>query len=385
MPDEPSAGLNAHFADLPDPRMARTRRHELLDILVIAICAVICGADSWTDIETFGEAKREWLAHWLALPNGIPSHDTFGRVFGLLDPLAFERCFLNWIQAVSPRLPGEVVAVDGKTLRRSHDRGRGHGAIGLVSAWATQAGLVLGQVKVDQKSNEITAIPALLEALALQGCIVTVDALGCQTAIAQRIVDQQADYVLAVKDNQEHLAQDVAALFDWATHHGFTGLQHDQFETLNKGHGRLEKRTCHTLSDPTCLAMLPQRGAWANLRTVARVRAERHLNGATSVETRYFISSLPGDTPHLARVVLHAVRHHWRIENQLHWVLDLAFREDESRVRVGQAAENFAVLRHIALNLLRQETATKKSIHAKRLLAGWDHAFLLKVLLSLSG
>ncbi len=369
------------FASLPDPRVERTKRHALLDIVTIALCAVICGADNWVEIERFGQTKEAWLRSFLALPHGIPSHDTFGRVFARLDPEAFERCFLEWVQAVVGAPGAQVVAVDGKTLRRSHDRGSGKAALHLVSAWATANHLILGQVATEAKSNEITAIPLLLGALDLTDATVTIDAMGCQTAIAQQLIDQGATYVLALKDNQPILAEEVRATFALARATGFADLaatDHAECRTIVKGHGRLEIRHYWTISDPAILAYLNPTGAWAGLRSIGMVEAERRVGQKVSVETRYYLSALAGDAAGFAA----AVRGHWGIENCLHWVLDIAFREDESRDRIGHSAHNLAILRHIALNLLRQERTARCGVKAKRLMAAWSESYLLKVLAS---
>jgi predicted transposase YbfD/YdcC len=372
----PGRGLRDHFADLPDPRIERAKRHQVLDIVTIAICAVICGADSWVAGEAFGTRKEAFLRQFLALPNGIPSHDTFGRVFAVLDPAACATCFLAWVQDAVRTTAGQVVASDGTTLRRSHDRVAGKGPLPLVSAWAAANRIVLGQVAVDGKSNEITAIPALLQVLALAGCIVTIDAMGCQKDIARTIRAREADYVLALKDNHPQLAADVAGLFADALGPNEGGSAVGVHEVWAKGHGRIERRRCWTISDPAVIGWLDPGGAWADLRTIALVEGERRIGDTVTTERRYYLSSLEGDAARLAA----AVRSHWAIENRLHWVLDLAFREDASRVRAGHAAENLAVVRHIALTLLRREQTAKVGIATKRLMAGWDDAYLLAVL-----
>jgi predicted transposase YbfD/YdcC len=380
--DQPaSASIRAHFAALTDPRSDHSKQHQLLDIITIALCGVLCGAESWTEIEQFGQAKLPWLGTFLALPHGLPAHDTFGRVFAALDPAQFQRCFLGWVQAVVAQTrgqvsPGQVVALDGKTRRRSHDRTNGKAAIHLVSAWATENRLVLGQVKVDDKSNEIAALPELVQLLALRGCSVTIDAMGCQAAIAQAIIAQGADYVLALKGNQPTLAQAVQAMFADAQATGFQGLAHDQHTTVEKGHGRIETRRCWTISEPEHIAYLNEHGRWTGLRSIGMLEAERVIGATTTRDTRYFIGSLPG----AARQFGQAVRAHWGIENRLHWVLDIAFREDDCRVRQGEAAQNFAILRQVALNLLREERTAKVGVKAKRLKAGWDEQYLLRVL-----
>lgn len=372
--------LAVHFGQVRDPRLERTKRHLLIDILTIAVCAAICGADDWVAVEAFGHAKDQWLRSFLALPNGIPSHDTFGRVFARLEPAEFQQAFLSWMQAVAHLTEHEIVAIDGKQLRRSHDKAAGREAIRMVSAWATTNRLVLGQVKTDAKSNEITAIPELLRVLELHGCIVTVDALGCQTHIAQTIVDQGGDYVLAVKENQKHLYEDLKDLFREARAADFRDTQHDYARTVDKDHARLEIRECWTIGDPDFLDYVRDRHAWTNLRTLIMIEAERRVGRQTTRETRYFIASIENN----AALALYAARGHWGIENGLHWVLDVAFREDDCRVRKDHAPQNFAILRHIALNLLKQDRSTAFGIKNKRLKAGWDDAYRQTLLAQLA-
>ena len=375
MKDKVLPTIEQHFGDLSDPRIDRTKLHKLLDILVIAICAVIAGADTWEDVAEFGKARMEWLETFLELPNGIPSHDTFTRVFARLDPEQFQTCFLSWMSAVSEVIGGQVVAIDGKVLRRSHDRGIDKAAIDMVSAWATANRLVLGQVKVDEKSNEITAIPQLLEALEVAGCIVTIDAMGCQTDIAEKIIEREAAYVLALKENQGNLYEDVEHLFADLESSQYKAYDFDYEKTVNKDHGRIEIRECWTISDLEVLRHLRGFANWKSLVTVSRIRSQRWIGEERTCEDRYHIASIVG-----AQKVLWAVRSHWGIENELHWTLDIAFDEDRCRVRKDHGPENFALLRHIALNLLKQEKSCTRGIQGKRLLAGWKPDYLLKVL-----
>jgi len=379
MEDKLVPSIEQHFSDLTDPRIDRTKLHKLIDILVIAICAVIAGADNWEDVEEFGKARIEWFQTFLELPNGIPSHDTFTRVFARLDPEQFQACFLRWITAVSEVMSGQVIAIDGKMLRRSHDRRNDKAAISMVSAWATDNRLVLGQVKVDEKSNEITAIPQLLEALEISGCLVTIDAMGCHADIAEKIVDREADYVLGLKENQGHLYEDTQRLFSDLEESQYKAYRFDYEKTVDKDHGRVEIRECWTISDPEILHYLRGFANWKNLLTVSRIRSQRWIGEDKSCEDRYHLGSILG-----AKRVLSTVRSHWGIENELHWVLDIAFDEDRCRVRKDHGPENLALLRHIALNLLKHEKTCKRGIQGKRLLAGWKQDYLLKVLAGLS-
>ena len=379
MSELPRTSISEHFATLTDPRRDHLKAHRLVDILTIALCAVICGADDWVEVETFGRAKEEWLRTFLELPGGIPSHDTFGRVFARLDPEEFRRCFVRWVQAVVGEPGQQVVAVDGKTLRRSHDRRAGKAALHLVSAWATTSGVVIGQVATDAKSNEITAIPVLLRLLALEGAIITIDAMGCQTAIATQIVEQRADYVLALKDNHEKLHDRVERTFAEADKASGTALLLGDLvaaTTIDAGHGRIERRRCRAIGDPAYLAYIDPDHAWPNLHSVVCIESTRRIGDAVTTEARHYLSSLPADASALAQII----RSHWRIENSLHWVLDVAFREDDSRVRVGHAPENFAIIRHLALNLLRQDTSRRVGLANKRFRAALDTSYLRSIL-----
>jgi predicted transposase YbfD/YdcC len=373
--EENTASVLEYLATVPDPRKERTRLHSLKDILVLSLCAIICGADGFVAIEEFGIRKKEWLKTFLDLPNGIPSHDTIGRVFALLSPKALEAVFRAWMRAVAVLTKGEVVAIDGKTLRRSF-REAGSGLfVHMVSAWATRNRVVLGQVKTEEKSNEITAIPELLGLLYLKGCIVTIDAMGCQKDIAAKIIAEGADYCLTVKDNQPTLREDLAATFEAARTDPAVLATMDFTETRDKkAHGRIEVRRCWTT---TALDGVSQADQWKGLRSLALIEVDRTVGGKTSTEQRYVISSCAGLS---ATKALKTVRAHWGIENELHWVLDVAFREDDCRVRAGNAAENFAVLRHVALNLLKKVQGTKVGIKIRRQCAAWDNEFLLRVL-----
>ncbi len=370
----PSASLLRHFEKIDDPRTEYLIEHQLLDIIAITICAVICGAESWGEIEEYGYSKQQWLQKFLALPNGIPSRDTIRRLFAQLDPEQLQSCFLSWIKTIAQLTEGEIIAIDGKTLRHSYDRGKNKGAIHMVSAWASENSLVLGQVKVKEKSNEITAIPQLLKFLEIQGCIVTIDAMGTQKEIANLIIEQGGDYILSLKGNQGNIHQDVEQLFNWGHKTNFENIPHEAYQTINKGHGRIEIRRHWLLSS---VEHLIDAHLWSGLKRVGMIESERKIEGKPpTIERRYYLLSLDGGVERFAQ----AVRSHWCIENRLHWCLDVAFNEDDSRIRSGYAPENMSLIRHIALNLLSKETSVRAGKKAKRKKAGWDNAYLAKVL-----
>ncbi len=377
-----SHGLLTHFQDLRDPRVNRTKDHDLIDVLVIAICTLLCAGENFNDMEDFGHAKLDWFKTFLCLRNGIPSHDTFNRVFAALDPKGFLDCFLRWTQSVRQAVPQEIVALDGKALRRALDKDQSIQYV--VSAWAESNGLVLGQLKVADKSNEITAVPELLRVLELAGCIVTLDAMGCQKKIAKEIVEADADYVLALKGNQEKVHEEVKSFLDATLEQKNTKRPKGavipkevetlkEFETVEKDHGRMETRRYY-LSD--YLDWFADKAKWEGLSSVGMVESLREINGKITLERRYYLSSLKLDVQTFAR----AVRGHWGVENKLHWVMDVCFREDQSRAREGYAAENLAMLRRLALNLLKREKTKKRGIKAKMLNASWDHPYLLRLL-----
>ena len=371
-----TTSITEHFSRVREPRIERTKRHNLMDIISIALCGIICGANNWVEIEEYGKAKESWLRQFLELPNGIPSHDTFGEVFGRIDGDEFQQSFISWVQAMNSILAGQLITIDGKTLRGSGDKYAGKRAIHMVSAWANSNRLVLGQVKVDDKSNEITAIPELLHLLDIRGCTVSIDAMGCQTEIAQTIVDGGGHYVLSVKKNQGRLYEDIDDLFAGASAVAFRDVPYDYAKTVEKDHGRLEIRECWAIDAPEYLAHLRTASTWPDLTSVVMLKRQRQFAVSTTSQIAYYITDLPCQ----AAILLDATRSHWGIENSLHWVLDVAFHEDGSRIRKDHSPQNLAILRHIALNLLRHETSAKVGINAKRLKAAWDDSYLLKVL-----
>ena len=359
---------------IKDPRIERHKLHSLTDILMIAICATICGVETWTEIEEFGEAKREWFSTFLELENAIPSHDTFRRVFSLLETSELKECFLQWISSVVSLARGSLVNIDGKQVRGSKSVANNKKALNMVSAWASEQSVVLGQVACQEKSNEITAIPELLKILELAGCIVTIDAMGCQKEIVREIAEKEADYVISLKGNQGTLHHDIKDYLDWAEQIKFKDIKYDYYETLEKGHGRIEERRCWATEE---IDWLEQKQEWKNLKSVIMVEVVREIiGGEKTVERRYFISSLEANS----KESLRAVRGHWAIENQLHWCLDIGFREDDCQIKEKNAVENLVTIRHIGLNLLKQETSCQRGIKTKRKKAGWSEDYLLKVL-----
>lgn len=356
-----------YFSMIPDPRINRNKKHNLADIIVLSVLAVLCGAESYDSIEEFGKARIDFLKKILYLPNGIPSHDTINRVFSMIKPGTFETTFIQWVDSLKKNGKiKEVVAIDGKTIRGSKDSFHNKSPIHIVSAWASQSGLVLGQRKVDGKSNEIQAIPELLDMLEIKGCIVTIDAMGTQKKIAQKIIDNKADYILALKENQSYLKQDVESLCK---------RMKPDYENVEveKGHGRIETRTCKVYNKINLLEDIEK---WPEFKSVIQIIAQREIKGKITIQTRLYISSLN----HNAIAFNDHIRKHWGVENSLHWVLDMTFREDEQRKRDKHAAQNFAIIRKIVLNLLKKEDSKKLSLKTKRLKAAWDNDFLIKIL-----
>jgi predicted transposase YbfD/YdcC len=382
MQSHPKKSLIEHFSTLTDPRVNRTKEHPLVNVLIIGVCTLLCGGQSFNDMEDFGHAKRQWFQTFLDLSHGIPSHDTFNRVFSTISPKEFLQVFLNWTQSLRQAVPDEVVAMDGKALRRALNKDQN--AKVIVSAWAVDNALTLGQWKVDDKSNEITAVPQLLRVLELSGCIVTLDAMGCQKEIAREIKEADAEYVLALKGNQETVHREVKEFLDDAVAESKTWQAPGALakahraalagkKTVEKDHGRIETREYY---QSAALEWFADRAKWEGLQSIGMVEATREVNGKISKERRYYLSSLPLDIERFAR----AVRGHWAIENKLHWVLDVQLGEDQSRARNGYAAENLATLRRLALNLLKSDKTKKRGIRGKQLNASWDHAYLLRLI-----
>ena len=372
MHTNPTASIINHFSSIPDPRIERGKCHKLEHIFFIAICASICGANDWVAVEAYGKSKREWLNNVLQLENGIPSHDTFNNVFAVIDTQLFSECFSRWMSDVATLSAGEVISIDGKCLRRSMDTASNKASIYMVSAWANQNQLVLGQQKVDDKSNEITAIPKLLDQLDITGAVITMDAMGCQTKVVKQIIDQSGDYMLSLKGNQGTLHDDVKLFFESKNTRPKVG-----HESYDGGHGRIETRTVFASSDIDWLKELHPH--WLGLKSIVAVTAERENKGKTTQETRYFISSLDATNPkRLGQIV----RSHWGIENNLHWGLDYAFDEDSQRTRLGNSAANMSIIRHIALNLIKSDKTAKIGVKNRRLKAGWDDDYLLQILLA---
>lgn len=374
-----SASFFNYFTTLTDPRIERSKEHLLIDIVAIAILAVVSGAEGWVGIEVYGQAKYEWLKGFLELPNGIPSHDTFSRVFARIDPKQFQDCFLSWVNSITQKLELNVIAIDGKTMKQSYDRNQSQKALHIVSAWSSSHQLVLGQKKVNNKSNEITAIPALLELLEIEGSIITIDALGCQKEIASLIIKKKGDYILALKGNQKLLYQGVKSWFELAQKEEFKGRGYSYYQQEERGHHRIEKRQIWTV-DISELPSLHNQSLWTGLKTIVMIVSERQLWNKTTKEVRFYLSSLASNAEKIAS----AIRSHWGIENSLHWTLDVTFSEDKSRIRKAHSPENFALLRRLAINLLKQEKTFKGSLKMKRYLAGMDNNYLVQILTSAS-
>lgn len=368
-----NTSIHEYFKDLPDPRKDCRTRHLLMDILSIALCAMVGGAETFNDIALFARSKEEWLRGFLPLPHGIPSHDTFNRVFSMLSPEAFNKCFIAWTQALAKKLQG-VVAIDGKTLRRSFGSASKATALHVVSLWSAENELVMGQIRTAAKSNEITAIPRLLEMLDIEGCTVTIDAMGCQKEIAKKVLERGADYVFGLKGNQENMFDAVKYLFEWEEKDNYRGVLHTRHETTEKDHGRFEKREVYAIGNPEGIDGFAE---WPGLKSVTMVVSTREIMGQkATTERRYYLSSLEAD----AETIGHAIREHWGIENKLHWVLDVNFREDYARNRKDHSAENMAMMRHMVLNLIRRETSSKTSLRGKRLKASWNDDYILHLL-----
>lgn len=373
-----SETLIEHFSNIKDPRLHNHNfRHKLCDIFIIALMGTICGADGWMEIERFGEAKQDWFSTFLELPNGIPSHDTFGRIFAILDPKLFEECFLSWINSLTIDLTKEIIAVDGKTVRGSGNKRQGERAIHLVSAWAAKNRMMLAQVKTEDKSNEITAIPKLLDMVDIKGCTVTIDAMGCQKTIAKKILSKGADYILNLKENQKTLYDDVVSIFKKAEENKekqYKKMLHLRRVKKIKAHGRVETRKYTLISarDPILFQI-----RWPGLGGIAKEEVTRTTNHEVERSTRYYLTTFKYEQ---IDQFIEGARHHWQIEIDLHWSLDVAFHEDHCQVHIGHAAENLAWLRRIALNLLKKEKTHKNGIACRRKSAGWDNQYLLKVI-----
>ena len=373
----PTALIETHFRNLPDPRALHSILHKLIDILIITICGTISGADNFVAIAEYGKEKEEWLKTFLELANGIPSVDTFERLFARLKPAELQKCFIGWMEAVHEVSEGELINIDGKTLRGAKEAGNSRSLIHMVSVWSASQHLVLGQKKVSEKSNEITAISPLLEILAIRGCIVSIDAMGCQRKIAKTIIEQGADYVLALKGNQGHLHDDVQELFLSAQAQEFKNIEHQFYSKVEKGHGRIETRRYWTMGNTEYLIGAEK---WIGLKSIGMVESERNLNGNISTEKRYYLLSIESDVHKFSD----SVRSHWSIENQLHWILDVGFDEDASQSCRGYIAENLAVIRHISLNLLSRDKTSKVGVKTKRLKAGWNNNYLKDILSALN-